>query len=180
MSNDKYPLQLISEWSPITKPKSRKWFLIAGTSKPPEKISVSSRKPRESGKYLTGVNYDFANMEKVLKNQLKNSVRDLEMTKSEAKDYILKFFEYCYEYNYKPMLYYTGHGEKNTGDWCFSDGKIGIEEIFSWCLLGKEYPTIISDACYSGNWAINARRKAIKGFQVLSACGPDEIAQDTG
>ena len=192
MSGNPYPLRNISQWS-RSNSKCHKWLLIAGSSNPPESISVSSRRSREhpqsaSGKYLKGINYDFANMENAIKEngiqenaiQLENSVRHLKMTKSEAKDHILNFFEICYQKDYKPMLYYTGHGEQKTGNWCFQDDTIGIDEIFSWCRSDKKYPTIISDACYSGNWAIYARRKAVRGFQCLSACGPDEIAVDTG
>ena len=35
-----------------------------------------------------------------------------------------KFFEWCKKNEYKPALYYTGHGEVGTGDWCFSDGTV--------------------------------------------------------
>ena len=29
------------------------------------------------------------------------------------------------------MLYYTGHGEIGTGNWCFADGTVSIQEIFN-------------------------------------------------
>ena len=52
------------------------------------------------------------------------------------------------------IIYYTGHGEKNTGNWCFKDGVITFNDVFN---LYKEHfeakqLTIISDCSYSGNW----------------------------
>ena len=52
------------------------------------------------------------------------------------------------------MIWYTGHGEEGTGNWCFKDGTISFQEIFG---LYREYFSgrllyIVSDCCYSGNW----------------------------
>ena len=55
---------------------------------------------------------------------------------------------------YIVILWYTGHGEKNTGNWCFKDGVITFENIFGLymdCLRTKRL-TIVSDCSYSGNW----------------------------
>ena len=177
------PLKHVEIWSPTSKP--RKWLLIAGASNPPENIVVSGRRPREaptarSGKYLSGVNFDLAHMGRAVETELHNIVRDFEMTKNDATERIRKFFEFCFRGNFKPMLYYTGHGEEDTGNWCFQDGTIGIEEIFSMCQSNMEYPTIISDACFSGHWVNYAHEKLVKGFQCLSACGAEETALDTG
>ena len=52
------------------------------------------------------------------------------------------------------MLSYTGHGERNTGNWCFKDGVITFQDIFGLymdCLRRKRL-TIVSDCSYSGNW----------------------------
>ena len=52
------------------------------------------------------------------------------------------------------LLWYTGHGEKNTGNWCFKDGAITFENIFGLymdCLRRKRL-TIVSDCSYSSNW----------------------------
>ena len=49
---------------------------------------------------------------------------------------------------------YTGHGEKNTGNWCFKDGVITFQDIFGLymdCFRGKRLK-IHSDCSYSGNW----------------------------
>ena len=177
------PLKHVKIWSPTSKP--RKWLLIAGASNPPENIKVSDRRPREaptarSGTYLSGVNFDLAHMGRAVETELHNILRDFEMTKNDAIERIRKFFEFCFRGNFKPMLYYTGHGEMHTGNWCFQDGTIGIDEIFSMCQSNMEYPTIISDACFSGYWVNYAHKKLVKGFQCLSACGAYETALDTG
>ena len=52
------------------------------------------------------------------------------------------------------VIHYTGHGEKNTGNWCFKDGVITFQDIFGLymdCFRGKQL-TIHSDCSYSGNW----------------------------
>ena len=56
--------------------------------------------------------------------------------------------------NYLVIIWYTGHGEKNTGNWCFKDGVITFQDIFDLymdCLRGKRL-IIHSDCSYSGNW----------------------------
>lgn len=51
-------------------------------------------------------------------------------------------------------IYYTGNSQKDTGNWCFSDGIITFQEIFELYksyFLGKRL-SIICDCSYSGNW----------------------------
>ena len=55
---------------------------------------------------------------------------------------------------YLVIIHYTGHGEKNTGNWFFKDGIITFQDIFGLymdCFRGKQL-TIHSDCSYSGNW----------------------------
>ena len=59
-----------------------------------------------------------------------------------------------------------------TGNWCFNDGKISIEEILDLVPRDCFYPMIFSDTCYSGHWAKFCLNKKIEGFECLSAC-PD-------
>lgn len=59
------------------------------------------------------------------------------------------------------VLHYTGHGEKGTGNWCFKDGVITLEDIFGLymdCMRGKRL-TIVSDCSYSGNWIRDCVKK---------------------
>ena len=69
------------------------------------------------------------------------------------------------------VIYYTGHGEKDTGNWCFKDGVITFNDIFDLYVnhfKGKPL-TIISDCSYSGNW-INDCAKRLDEMNVPS-CG---------
>uniref|UniRef100_A0A1X7TK74 Uncharacterized protein n=1 Tax=Amphimedon queenslandica TaxID=400682 RepID=A0A1X7TK74_AMPQE len=69
------------------------------------------------------------------------------------------------------FLYYTGHGEKDTGNWCFKDGVISFNDIFELYVnhfKGKPL-AIVSDCSYSGNW-INECSKRLDEMDVPS-CG---------
>ena len=176
-------LSEIEKWSPTN--HVRQFLLISGASKPPDTIAVSDRRPRGSpntsgGKFLKKVTSDLLLMEEAVTSSLRNTIRDLRIKKADALTHIDELLKFCRENGFKPMLYYTGHGEVDTGNWCFSDGSISIEEIFDRIPGDMVYPTIISDACYSGRWANYCFIKGIAGFECLSACGQRDTALDTG
>ena len=137
------------------KPDNRKygWLLIAGATNPPENIDTSQRRSKEekSGQFLEGTKYDMQIMEEFVKKKslgnLQNTLRMLDMEKQEVTKRLKKFFEWCKKNEYKPALYYTGHGEVGTGDWCFSDGTLSIIEIEKLLPGGMNYPLIIADCC---------------------------------
>ena len=117
-------------------------MLLAGATDPPLAVKISDRRTREgkgrwentarSGSFLRGVSCDLANMEQqqqVIRN-LYNTVRDFYMKKEEAKTEIRELFEDCKARNAVPVIYYTGHGEVGTGNWCFSDGTVTIQVVF--------------------------------------------------
>ena len=95
--------------------------------------------------------------------------------KYEARAKIKKFFSICKRDGCKPILYYTGHGQAGTGNWCFTDssdngdGTISIQEIEEDVPGGCRYTLIISDACYSGRWANYCQEKELPGFERLAA-----------
>ena len=92
-------------------------------------------------------------------------------------------------------LYYLGHSEEGTGNWCFKDGTISFQEIFD--LYRRHCPgkglTIMSDCCYSGNWVREcaktldslgippcghrAREQGIL-IKVIASCQPDQKAAE--
>ena len=151
-----------------------KWLLLSGATDPPSEIAITSRRNRDtrgdkSGDFLKGTARDFVNMEDKCGAKLWNKVMDLYLEKTHAQQKIKKFFSHCQKNGYKPMLYYTGHGEIGTGNWCFHDGTLGIQEIDDMLPGDCFYPTIISDACYSGHWANYCFNKKIGGFDCLSA-----------
>ena len=69
------------------------------------------------------------------------------------------------------MIWYAGHGEKGTGNWCFRDGKITFEDILN--LYGKYFfgrlLYIITDCCYSGSWVDKLAKKM--DAMGIGACG---------
>jgi len=171
------------QWKPTR--KELRWLLLSGASDPPSGITISDRRTRDdisgvrSGTFLSGVTYDLANMERLVGNDLFNTIKDLYLTKSVATDHIKELFDKCKCNRFKPMLYYTGHGEKGTGNWCFQDGKISIQEILNMLPEGTFYPMIFSDTCYSGHWANFCLQKNISGFHCLAACPEYSKAIDT-
>ena len=94
------------------------------------------------------------------------------------------------------MIWYTGHGEEGTGNWCFKDGVITFEEVFA--LYIKHFQGkllgLICDCCYAGHWiqrcgetldAMNigacghqARQNGIL-IKIGASCLPDQTACDT-
>ena len=178
----------IDRWSPTN--RERCWLLMSGASDPPKDVEISNRRPRikqsalssiRDGHYLYGVPEDLKNMYKAIpEEEDAKSVLKLTMTKKDVREHIQEFFQKCQREDKKPMLYYTGHGQKKTGNWCCSDGTITIEEIFGRIPKGMEYPTIISDSCYSGRWANFCLAENIGGFGCLSASREDEQAYDAG
>ena len=175
----------IVQWK-YWKPTSQKprWLLLSGATDPPEEIGISKRRTRDvqgdkKGGFLAGVTRDLGNMEDVVESNLYNTVKDLYLTKRAALRRITSLFTKCKDTNTKPMLFYTGHGEIGTGNWCFADGTISIQEIFDKVPGGCYYPMIFSDACYSGHWANFCLRKGIPGFHCLAACPEYSTALDT-
>ena len=172
-----------SEWNPTT--KKPRWLLLSGASDPPKQIEISRRRDRgeRNGNFLAGMTQDLGNMERTIlavNHELSNSVRDLRLTKDAALKHITDLFEECRPGGTHPMLYYSGHGETATGNWCFSDGKISIQEIFDKVPGDCIYPMIFSDACYSGHWANFCLRKSKPYFSCLAACPEYSTALDTG
>ncbi|KAJ7354975.1 hypothetical protein OS493_029085 [Desmophyllum pertusum] len=171
-----------SEWNPTS--AEPLWFLLAGATDPPSTINISDRRTRDivgdrSGKFLSGITRDLVNMEDAVGTKLFNTVKDLYLTKSRALEHIRRLFDICKRRGIKPMLYYTGHGEIGTGNWCFADGTISIQEIVDSLPGGTYYPMIFSDACYSGHWANDCVEKNIVGFHCLAACPEYSTAIDT-
>ncbi|KAJ7375763.1 hypothetical protein OS493_039029, partial [Desmophyllum pertusum] len=145
-----------SQWNPTS--VEPLWLLLAGATNPPRDVNISERRTRDSpgdrsGTFLPGVTRDLINVEDAVGTKLFNTVKDLYLTKSAALGHITKLYKKCKSKECRPMLYYTGHGQTGTGNWCFADGTISIQEISNMRPGGTLYPMIFSDACYSGHWA---------------------------
>ena len=102
------------------------------------------------------------------------------------------------------ILYYSGHGQKDTGNWCFEgkrkimadDGVIKEEYVIReyislndimklWNNREKndsfeQWLFIIADCCYSGAW-VNILKNDLKphNIQMQAACGHNELSVDS-
>ena len=95
---------------------------------------------------------------------------------------------------FSAVIWYTGHGEKGTGNWVFKDGIIMFRDIFRLYLdhfKGKAL-TVVCDCCYSGKWVRDCaeildetglpscghhlRENGIL-LKVFCACRADELAR---
>ena len=171
-----------SEWRPTS--IEPLWLLLSGATDPPKEIGISKRRTRDgqgdkNGAFLAGVTRDLVNMEDVVGSKLFNTVKDLYLTKHAALRHVTMVFKKCKETKAKPILYYTGHGEVGTGNWCLADGTISIQEIIDMVPVGCFSPMIFSDACYSGHWANFCLKKGISDFHCLAACPEYSTALDT-
>eukprot|EP01083_Nonionella_stella_P248153 859485_1 len=99
------------------------YILIAGTTD--SKGVQYADKSRDNGSYLNGVSKDLANMETYIngfgdKYVVQNVVRDMKYgKKSMVLDRIKRCAQECQQNNgEKVSIYYSGHGEFNTGNWC--------------------------------------------------------------
>lgn len=81
-------------------------------------------------------------------------------------------------------IYYTGHGERGTGDWCFYDDTISFEWISQTFQKLKHSGILFieSDCCYSGKWVekvtkLSQSKNVILSISVHSACGDNQVVQ---
>ena len=170
------------------------WILIAGTTSSPSSIKTSDKK-RENGNYLDGITSDLHNVKNWINNTLGGDdgmnvldtiVQDMKyLSKWTVLDRIQKCAKKTVTYRDAHIyIYYTGHGEKHTGNWCFADGIISLKEVIdavesvnSGCTI-----YIIADCCYSGDWVVELKQykgKYKRDIYVDAACLPGTVAWDT-
>ena len=140
----------------------RLWLLIKGCTDSPQSVKAIKRKG-DNGSYLHGMKYDFAKMIKMIENKpnyaLFNTLEN--MRSLQCKDVtkaIREFAAFAYQNKCSGIwIYYTGHGEKNTGNWCLSDGVITLRKVLNNIKLkwGRTGINLCLDCCYSGNWILD-------------------------
>jgi len=108
-------------------------------------------------------------------------------------------YSYTIAFIYTPytlaLIYYTGHGEFGTGNWCFKDGTISLQEILAlyFDYVRGKLLYIFTDCCYSGHWVVElakylddlgigacghqAREQGLL-FKIVASCEPDQKAAD--
>ena len=81
-----------------------------------------------------------------------------------TKESVLYTIKKCVKNNKKNKqnvhLYYTGHEQRVTGDWCFDDGVVTLDGIMKFIKTRDKNKSIYiyADCCYSGQWAWNLRK----------------------
>ena len=86
------------------------------------------------------------------------------------------------------LLWYTGHGEEFTGNWCFKDGFISFDDIFNiyQAHFRGRLLMIVTDCCYAGQWVLRFKEKRGREYlsrsemllKVYASCQPNEKAYD--
>ena len=166
------------------------WLLVKGCASPSRNIDYEQRKDRR-GNYVNGMKYDFATMQRVIEenagDMLYNSVENIRSLKRKTViDEIKAFAKYasndddCGHIH----IYYTGHGEKHTGNWCFSDGVVSLKNVLDAIKAtnyGKSGIGIFSDCCYAGNWNLELKKYRGEGWYIGLHSGsyPETVAFDS-
>eukprot|EP01084_Bolivina_argentea_P066916 121991_1 len=158
-------------------------------------IKVSYKEGTKGGKYLNGMACDVYNMEKMIQKQTFTYFKGRVSSPSLRRKMVLNEIKALAQMRYTTddridwvYLYYTGHGQTNTGNWVVSDGVICFEEIVSLIIKGGKRCVcfkIFSDCCYSGNWVLDFQ-KYVKNNKlwpdmtssVYAACYPGKSAYD--
>jgi len=102
------------------------------------------------------------------------------ITASQALNSIERFFTYCKDYEYAPVIYYTGHGY-SSGNWAFADdpatGKNSVtkDDVDSKIPAGCVLPRILIDACNAGSWVDYGNKK---GWYVATASGTNDTTKN--
>jgi len=110
---------------------------------------------KDRNDYLSGVKCDMTNIKKF---QLRKyfqvfSLENPGATCSLAYEHIVSAIKA--NPNSGIHIYYTGHGCRDDGSWCFSDGTISAKELRNYLNsrgITKRIPFIMSDSCYSGKF----------------------------
>eukprot|EP01084_Bolivina_argentea_P169243 293411_1 len=162
------------------------WILIAGTTKFPDSIKTSDKK-RVNGNYLSGVSCDLTNMEQWITTKgygkLYNVVRNMQNLKCQT---VLDNIKECaanIKQNGVMRIFYTGHGQLDTGNWCFCDGVISLDDVIQ-SVQSKNNKCIIRiycDCCYSGNWVMKLceYKRQNQEIWINAASWPGQVAWDT-
>ncbi len=95
---------------------------------------------------------------------------------SMAKTTIEVYLQYASKQAACLILYYTGHGCKDTGNWSFTDGTLTFDDVYQMIVKAKVKTYIIADCCYSGCWVTKAKKIKSPFCEVIAASGSDTVA----
>jgi hypothetical protein len=84
------------------------------------------------------------------------------------------------------VIYFSGHGHRQTGNWIFTDGELSLFEvydIFSQYAPVESCLSIVADSCHSGAWVellmSCPTEFDMSRFAIQAACLKDEVCWDT-
>jgi len=140
--------------------KKSKYLILAITGAcdpPPEVKHVKRNKNRVT--YQEGVKQDIMNMKSLQK--FKNVEAFVLDTTSTSTETVTSFLITSIQSrkDKRIILYYTGHGEIGTGNWCFSNSTlspVNIKQIFEKSGVTSPLFMIISDSCFSGQFCLES------------------------
>ena len=177
---------------PKVKREKKYWLAISGTTTHANDMNVTKKKKKDiNGKYLNGLLFDMVLVDGYLERYgyvLYNRISNMRDT---TKDAVLSSIdEYCWFLNTKEnakkcaYIYYTGHGGTNTGNWCFNDGTISLDEIFELIVYdyGIKRFVLYCDCCYAANWVMDVAKQNISNvdyIKILASGWPGTPAYDT-
>eukprot|EP01084_Bolivina_argentea_P087156 157463_1 len=163
-------------------------ILIAGTTNSPKSVNASDKK-RDNGSYLDGISSDLHNWKTTVNahksNTLFTTLQDMQFLDCET---VLDRIKKCAAATYccrgaHMCIYYTGHGETDTGNWCFHNGTVSLDDIIKTVrsVNSKCSLHMLCDCCYSGNWCENLRSYEGKyvNISIKAASLPGQVAWDT-
>lgn len=99
-----------------------------------------------------------------------------------TKSTVLRECRLALQSRYQNQIFtYSGHGEMDTGAWCFDDGStLTPRELFE---LIAQYPTktviIITDSCFGGKWVDFFNQIGRPNIFVQASCQSDDTAWDS-
>jgi hypothetical protein len=91
------------------------------------------------------------------------------------------------------LLYYSGHGKENEGDWCFQNASGEPEFITLKAILAtwnsraqrfaEQQLIIVADCCYSGRWVEQLKELAVMSpivrVSMQASCGAHQICKES-
>lgn len=112
-----------------------------------------------------------------------NTLLDNSMTTQTVLSRLAEFFDED-ELRWGVLIVtWSGHGVVGTGNWALKDGAVSLDDVLRhWddSKLGKQNALLflLLDACHSGAWVDEARRRRLVNVAVQSACAADETSVD--
>ena len=148
--------------------------------------SQVEKKNKDRYTYLQGVQSDITNLKNAItpKKNIRKCIFESPYSKKES---VLSFIKDNVEFSVQKflnkkkgriVLYYTGHGRKKDGAWCFEDGYVTpleIRDIFSG--FYNLDPCVICDSCYSGKFCKTL--KSMEGFYGATMSSSNEVNVST-